>query len=103
MEVGTGTTEVSFEHFGDLTNCAYEATVGLASQSATAFPGFATVVRSSAHDDAVYVQTYNMVHGHNQEASLASLGFHLSGALLERRGAKRRRPGRRQFRAQGPD
>jgi hypothetical protein len=82
-EVGTGTIEVSFEHFGDVTSCAYEATVGLASQSATAFPGFATVVRSSAHDDAVYVQTFNVQtinhEGHEStEATLASLGFHLS-------------------------
>jgi hypothetical protein len=78
VEVGPGTIEVSFEHFGDITNCAYEATIGLASQSATAFPGFATVVRSSAHDDAVYVQTYDMQHGRNEEATLAPLGFHLA-------------------------
>jgi Collagen triple helix repeat (20 copies) len=77
VEKGTGTTEVSFANFGDVTNCAYEATVGLASQSATAFPGFATVVRSAAHDDAVYVQTYDL-QPESHQPILASLGFHLS-------------------------
>jgi hypothetical protein len=70
--VATGTTIVRFENFGDITNCAYEATIGLGSQSATAFPGFATVVRSAANDDGVYVQTFN------EEGHAAALGFHLA-------------------------
>jgi hypothetical protein len=68
----SGTTIVRFQHFGDITNCAYEATIGLGSQTATAFPGFATVVRSASNDDGVYVQTFN------EEGQAAALGFHLA-------------------------
>jgi len=58
-EVATGTTLVTFGNLADVTECAYEATIGLAGQSATAFPGFATVVRSAAHENAILVQTFN--------------------------------------------
>jgi hypothetical protein len=71
-EVVTGTTIVRFQHFGDLTNCAYEATIGLGAQTTTAFPGFATVVRSAGHPDGVYVQTFD------QNGNAAKLGFHLA-------------------------
>jgi hypothetical protein len=70
--LGTGTTVVKFEDFGDITNCAYDATVGLASQTATAFPGFVTVVRSSNDADGVYVQTFD------EEGVAKPLGFHLA-------------------------
>jgi hypothetical protein len=69
---GTGTTVVRFEKFGDITDCAYEATIGLGSQTATAFPGFVTVVRSSDDVDGVYVQTFN------EKGLAAPLGFHLA-------------------------
>jgi hypothetical protein len=71
-ETVTGTTTVRFEHFGDITNCAYEATVGIAAQTTTAFPGFATVVRSAGFPDGVYVQTFD------QNGNAAALGFHLA-------------------------
>ncbi len=71
-ETVTGTTTVRFEHFGDITNCAYEATVGIAAQTSTAFPGFATVVRSAGFPDGVYVQTFD------QNGTAAALGFHLA-------------------------
>jgi hypothetical protein len=71
-EVATGTTLVTFGNLADVTECAYEATIGLAGQSATAFPGFATVVRSAAHENAVLVQTFN------ENGVAAELGFHLA-------------------------
>jgi hypothetical protein len=71
-EVATGTTLVTFDNLTDITDCAYEATIGLAGQSATAFPGFATVVRSAAHENAVFVQTFN------ENGVAAELGFHLA-------------------------
>jgi hypothetical protein len=71
-EVATGNTIVTFGNLAEVTECAYEATIGLAGQSATAFPGFATVVRSAAHENAVYVETFN------EEGVAAELGFHLA-------------------------
>lgn len=72
QEVAQGTNIVRFEHFGDVTACAYEATIGLAAQTGTAFPGFATVVRYSEEPNAVYVQTFNA------KGEAAQLGFHLA-------------------------
>jgi hypothetical protein len=71
-EVATGNTVVTFGNLAEVTECAYEATIGLASQSATAFPGFATVVRSSEDENAVYVETFN------EHGTAAALGFHLA-------------------------
>ncbi len=71
-EVAIGNTVVTFGNLADVTDCAYEATIGLAGQSATAFPGFATVVRSSEDENAVYVETFN------EEGVAAALGFHLA-------------------------
>jgi hypothetical protein len=71
-ETAQGTNIVRFENFGDVTQCAYEASIGLASQTGTAFPGFATVVRFSEDANAVYVQTFNA------KGEAAQLGFHLA-------------------------
>jgi len=71
-ETAPGITLVSFGNLADLTACAYEATIGLAGHTATAFPGFATVVRSAADQNAVLVQTFN------QNGVAAELGFHLA-------------------------
>jgi hypothetical protein len=76
QEIGGGTepgiTRVTFGNRTEVTACAYEATIGLAGQSATAFPGFATVVRSAEYENAVLVQTFD-------ENGLAhELGFHLA-------------------------
>ena len=71
-EAAAGTTLVTFGNLADVTECAYEATIGLAGQTATAFPGFATVVRSAAHENAVFVQTFN------EKGVAAELGFHLA-------------------------
>ncbi len=72
QEVATGNTLVTFGNLADVTECAYEATIGLAGQSATAFPGFATVVRSAAHENAVFVETFN------EKGVATELGFHLA-------------------------
>jgi Collagen triple helix repeat (20 copies) len=72
VEKGVGTTIVKFEDFGSVTDCAYEATVGLAAQTATAFPGFATVVRSADFEDGVLVQTFD------ENGTAKTLGFHLA-------------------------
>ncbi|HTT94452.1 MAG TPA: hypothetical protein VMF55_07250 [Solirubrobacterales bacterium] len=72
-ETVTGTNIVDFTNFGQpVTNCSYEATIGLAAQTGTQSPGFATVVRYSGDDHSVYVQTFD-TDGH-----AARLGFHLA-------------------------
>jgi hypothetical protein len=71
-EVTPGFTVVEFKNLENVTDCAYEATVGLASQTATPFPGFASVVREFEHENAVYVETFN------EKGVSAAVGFHLA-------------------------
>jgi hypothetical protein len=59
--------------FGEeVTNCAYEATIGLSGTTATANPGSATVVRWSENSDGVLIQTYNT------NGERVDKGFHLA-------------------------
>jgi hypothetical protein len=69
-EDDTGTYTVSFDR--DVTECVYEASIGLSGTIATAFPGFATVVRRADNPNAVFVQTFNT------DGELAEKGFHLA-------------------------
>jgi hypothetical protein len=69
QKLGKGTYAVVFKV--DVTQCAYEATIGLAGTTAVANPGFATVVRWSESADGVLVQTYD------ENGDLANKGFHL--------------------------
>jgi hypothetical protein len=69
QRVGAGTDAVVFN--ADVTECVYEATIGLAGITAVANPGFVTVVRWSADPDGVLVQTYD------EKGVLANKGFHL--------------------------
>jgi len=68
-KLGTGTYAVVFKT--DVTQCAYEATIGLSGTIAVENPGYATVVRWSENTDGVFVQTYN------ERAELEDKGFHL--------------------------
>lgn len=72
QETAIGNTLVTFGNLAEVTECAYEATIGLAGQSATAFPGFATVVRSATDKNAVFVETFN------EKGVATELGFHLA-------------------------
>jgi hypothetical protein len=68
-KLGAGTYAVVFKT--DVTQCAYEATIGLSGTIAVENPGYATVVRWSENADGVFVQTYN------GRAELEDKGFHL--------------------------
>jgi hypothetical protein len=69
QKLGTGTYAVVFKQ--EVTQCAYEATIGLSGTIAVENPGYATVVRWSENPDGVFVQTYN------ERAELEDKGFHL--------------------------
>jgi hypothetical protein len=69
QKLGTGTYAVVFKT--DVTQCAYEATIGLSGTIAVENPGYATVVRWSEDSEGVFVQTYN------ERAELEDKGFHL--------------------------
>jgi hypothetical protein len=69
QKLGAGTYAVVFKQ--DVTQCAYEATIGLSGTIAVENPGYATVVRWSENADGVFVQTYN------ERAELEDKGFHL--------------------------
>jgi hypothetical protein len=69
-ENSTGAYTVVFDR--DVTECAYEASIGLSGTTATAFPGFATVVRRDDNPNAVFVQTFDV------DGVLAEKGFHLA-------------------------
>jgi hypothetical protein len=69
-EDSTGTYTVIFN--ADVTECAYEATIGLSGTTASAFPGFATVVGRAEEPKGVFVQTFNSA------GTLAEKGFHLA-------------------------
>jgi hypothetical protein len=68
-KLGPGTYAVVFKQ--DVTQCAYEATIGLSGTIAVENPGYSTVVRWSENTDGVFVQTYN------ERAELEDKGFHL--------------------------
>jgi hypothetical protein len=67
-----GTYAVVFSH--DVTECAYEGTIGRSSTEATEFPGYVTVVRWASNPDGVYVQTYSPANN----GTLTDKGFHLA-------------------------
>ena len=76
-ELGEGTTEekegtyvVKFDT--DVSQCAYEAAIGLSGAESTANPGFATVVARTAEPRGVLVQTYD------PSGARVSKGFHLA-------------------------
>jgi hypothetical protein len=56
----------------DVTDCAYEATVGLPGTTGASLPGTATVVRSAENNDAVLVETFDSTGTHSDR------GFHLA-------------------------
>lgn len=68
-KLGPGSYAIVFKT--DVTQCAYEATIGLSGTIAVENPGYATVVRWSENPDGVFVQTYN------EHAELEDKGFHL--------------------------
>jgi hypothetical protein len=70
-EEDIGTYAVAFKR--NVTDCAYEATIGLAGEVGTAFPGFVTVVRQFGQADSVFVQTFDK-EGDRSEHE----GFHLA-------------------------
>ncbi|MFT3863535.1 MAG: hypothetical protein QM729_04625 [Solirubrobacterales bacterium] len=65
-----GTYVVKFDT--DVSQCAYEAAIGLAGSENTANPGFATVVARSEEPRGVLVQTYDT------SAKRTDRGFHLA-------------------------
>jgi hypothetical protein len=65
-----GTYAVSFGR--DVSECAYEATIGLSESENSAFPGFITVVGRSGLPNSVLVQTFNT------NGDLADRSFHLA-------------------------
>jgi len=65
-----GSYDVVFDE--NVTNCAYTATIGLSGTTATANPGFITVVRWSENPNGVLVQTYNV------REERTDIGFHLT-------------------------
>jgi hypothetical protein len=69
-EDATGTYTVIFDR--DVTECAYEASIGLSGTTASAFPGYLTVVGRAGDPNAVFIQTYDA------SGQLAGKGFHLA-------------------------
>jgi hypothetical protein len=66
-----GTYVVKFDT--DVSQCAYEAAIGLAGSENTANPGFATVVTKAGEPRGVLVQTYD-----TSGANRVDKGFHLA-------------------------
>jgi hypothetical protein len=68
-----GSYVVKFE--SDVSQCAYEAAIGLSGAENTANPGFATVVARAGEPRGVEVQTYGAF---TAEPELQDKGFHLA-------------------------